>query len=217
MLCGCCPVILRNVAPQRLPSCIATGMTLPHVCVNFYRYGKCVRLQGVWAPIAARLSPLLSLRIETQQRLHARGRLLDPSTVRSAMGGVRLSETAIPFFVDSDSWALESGRIITGHTHPLAPDFHGIAEKLLHFVGYIPAADEQPMYVECGTGSVKDGECMGFVVEQWGGVAIMNSASTAIRASRIGEMANTTGATAATFCTVLEHHMSASVAYKHGC
>jgi hypothetical protein len=163
-------------------------------------------MQRFWAPIAARLSPLLSMHIETQQRLHARGRLLDPGTVRPAEGGVRLSEAAIPFFVDSDSWALESGRIVTGHTHPLAPDFHGIAEKLLHFVGYVPSVDEQPMYVECGavdgSGGVVEmqpqGGCMGFVVAQWGGVVIMNNATAAITtpvSSRKAQRTSTEGAT----------------------
>lgn len=164
-------------------------------------------MQGFWAPIAARLSPLLSLRIETQQRLHARGRLLDPGTepitVRATEGGVRLSEAAIPFFVDSDSWALESGRIVTGHTHPLAHDFHGIAEKLLHFVGYVPAAVQQPMHVDCGTDAVEGVSsegCMGFVVAQWGGVVIMNSASAAITSSRRSEGMNETGMQQCSYC-----------------
>lgn len=143
------------------------------------------------------MSLLLSLRVETQQRLFTRGRLLDPDTARPLGGGVRLSEATIPFFVDSDSWALESGRIVTGHTHPLAPDFHGIAEKLLHFVGYIPAADEEPMHVDCrnDADSMSQGDCAGFVVAQWGGVVLMNSATAAVTELKSPTAYNRTGGT----------------------
>lgn len=112
----------------------------------------------------------------------------------------------MPFFVESDSWALEAGRIVTGHTHPLAPNFHGIAEKLLHFVGYIPAAVEAPMHVDCGAraqeGVPKDG-CSGFVVAQWGGVVVLNSASSAITMLMGNKLSNEAGTFR--FCCCVGH------------
>jgi hypothetical protein len=151
-----------------------------HVTIAISNVKHVANPQDIWRPIAERLSPLLSLRVETQQRLFAVGRRLHPSpgdaSNNARKEGVTLTATDIPFFVDADTWALESGRIVSGHVHPLSPESHGIPETLLHFVGYVPALSEQPMSVECSSPQ-SGGSCAGFTVERWGGVAILNNAS----------------------------------------
>ena len=53
------------------------------------------------------------------------------------------------------------------------------------------------MHVDCGAsaaeGASKDG-CSGFVVAQWGGVVVLNGASSAVTTSIRGVPSNTTGA-----------------------
>jgi len=118
-----------------------------------------------------RLSPLAHIRLESQTRLYARARLVNMTAPRApAAPGVTVPPKALPFFVDTDSWALEHGRMVAGHAHPLSADPHGIPESILHFVGYAPAPAERPMRIQCGRG-----ECAGFKIADWGGVTLLNS------------------------------------------
>eukprot|EP00892_Ulva_mutabilis_P002005 jgi/Ulvmu1/11805/UM080_0016.1 len=131
-------------------------------------------IEAAWGPLVQRLAPLADVRLESQARLFARARLVSvpvpPAAADGVSPGVTLPPEALPFFVDSDAWALEHGRMIAGHAHPLSPDPHGIPENVLHFVGYLPPAAERPMRVRCGAAL-----CAGFQIAGWGGVTIMNA------------------------------------------
>lgn len=126
-------------------------------------------LQVAWGALVERLHPLAHIRLESQVRLYARARLVDVTSQRAALG-VTVPPKALPFFVDTDAWSLEHGRMVAGHAHPLSADPHGIPESILHFVGYMPASEERPMRIQCSRG-----ECAGFKIADWGGVTLLNS------------------------------------------
>lgn len=138
----------------------------------------CAVIQVAWQPIVERLEPLAHIRLESQARLYARARRVhgDPPPPPPTNGdtavarGVTVPTEDLPFFVDSDAWALEHGRMVAGHAHPLSPDPHGIPESILHFVGYVPGPAERPMRIQCSTGG-----CQGFKIAAWGGVTVLNS------------------------------------------
>lgn len=124
-----------------------------------------------WGPAVRRLQPLADVRLESQARLYARARLLNTTAgAAHPTHGVTITPEALPFFVDTDAWSLEHGRMIAGHVHPLSSDSHGIPENILHFVGYLPPPGERPMRIQCGTG-----DCAGFKIAGWGGVTILNA------------------------------------------
>jgi Phosphatidylinositol-glycan biosynthesis class S protein len=141
-----------------------------HCCCLHSTAQTCRWCPQAWDALAERLSPLLSLRTESNVRLHAAARV--PDTLADAPG-TELAEDALAFFIDFDSWGLDVGRTTAGHEHALAPGAHLIPEALLHFVAYVPQRVRQPMRITGPHTAGSDG-ARAFVTRDWGGVIILD-------------------------------------------
>jgi phosphatidylinositol glycan class S len=151
------------------------------------------------APIAASLSPVSHISIESQVLHFTPART--PGSWSKKHDAYVVNQSQLPFFVDSD-WPVESGRAVMQHennssntqglvhnqqqrqhassgaatTYADSSTAAGVLEShVLHFLLYIPAADKSPLLLLGPKAQLRDSSS--FWIPSWGGVLVLNLAN----------------------------------------
>ncbi|KAL5562126.1 hypothetical protein UlMin_031873 [Ulmus minor] len=124
---------------------------------------------NVLAPLIEALRPVANISVESQVLYHT------PKSSFSywddSLGSYVFSTKDLPFFVNSNEWHLDTSTAAGGRS------------KILHFVVYIPSAEECPLLLQLPDGEVS--RTNGFISPMWGGVIIWNP-------QRCGELSEST-------------------------
>lgn len=114
--------------------------------------------ETVLAPVIDALRPISTISVESQVLYHT------PKSSFSywddKWSSYIFSTKELPFFVNSNEWHLDTSVAAGGRS------------KILHFVVYIPSADEFPLLLQLPNGEVS--KTNGFISPMWGGVIVWN-------------------------------------------
>eukprot|EP00775_Hariotina_reticulata_P014168 gene14168-14309_t len=122
------------------------------------------------APLAATLSPVTHVSVESQVLLYTPAR--EAARWSKKRGAYVMRQDQLPFFIDSE-WAVEAGRAVMQHRHqqqqdsrdsgsissePAAAGDEGsvLESHVLHFLVYIPPAEQQPLLLLGPRGEAAD-------------------------------------------------------------
>jgi hypothetical protein len=138
-------------------------------------------------PLAARLSAVTRVSVESQVLLYTPARNVTKWSKKHQAYVVRQAQ--LPFFIDSE-WAVESGRAVMQHHQHQQQESHDSGNSLLvgsaaaeqqgavleshvlHFLVYIPAAEQQPLLLLGPKGKCRDSNS--FWIPSWGGLLVLN-------------------------------------------
>ncbi|XP_039122245.1 GPI transamidase component PIG-S [Dioscorea cayenensis subsp. rotundata] len=112
----------------------------------------------VLAPILESLAPIANITVESQVLYHAPKSSI--SNWDDSLRGYALSTSALPFFVNSNEWHLDTSIAAPGRS------------KVLQFVVYVPSATEWPLVLQFPNGETS--QTNSFVSPMWGGVVVWN-------------------------------------------
>eukprot|EP00775_Hariotina_reticulata_P014170 gene14170-14311_t len=138
------------------------------------------------APLAATLSPVTHVSVESQVLLYTPAR--EAARWSKKRGAYVMRQDQLPFFIDSE-WAVEAGRAVMQHRHqqqqdsrdsgsissePAAAGDEGsvLESHVLHFLVYIPPAEQQPLLLLGPRGKQRDSNS--FWMPSWGGLLVLN-------------------------------------------
>ncbi|CAN6447052.1 unnamed protein product [Victoria cruziana] len=110
------------------------------------------------SPVVKSLAPVANISVESQILYHAPK--ASRSTWDSKLSSYVTRTKDLPFFVNSNEWHLDTSLAAAG------------TSKILHFVVYIPSAQECPLVLQLPGGKVSGTN--GFISPMWGGVVIWN-------------------------------------------
>ncbi|ERN11909.1 hypothetical protein AMTRI_Chr06g173620 [Amborella trichopoda] len=123
------------------------------------------------SPVVKALAPLANISVESQILYHT------PKASYSYwdenLASYIFSTNDLPFFVNSNEWYLDTSVGAAGQS------------KILHFVVYVPSADECPLVLQLPDGTISSTN--GFMSPTWGGIIVWNptSCSTDSRSARL--------------------------------
>ncbi|GBG88101.1 hypothetical protein CBR_g46590 [Chara braunii] len=111
-------------------------------------------------PVLGALSPVMELKVESQVLYYGRKTAISTRDHHHHSQAHIVPFHQLPFFINSEDWILDSSVGAVGRS------------KLLHFVVYVPAADECPLRLQAPNGELS--ATNGFTVPSWGGVVVWN-------------------------------------------
>ncbi|KAL7124540.1 hypothetical protein ABFS83_14G054900 [Erythranthe nasuta] len=113
---------------------------------------------NILSPIVEALKPLADIRVESQVLYHT------PKSSFSywddKLESYIYTTKDLPFFVNSNEWHLDTSVAAGGRS------------KILHFVVYVPSAEECPLVLQLPNGEIS--KTNGFISPMWGSVAVWN-------------------------------------------
>ncbi|CAH9138743.1 unnamed protein product [Cuscuta epithymum] len=109
-------------------------------------------------PVVQALSPIADISVESQVLYHTPKSSF--SRWDEKLGSYIFSIKDLPFFVNSNEWHLDTSTGAGGRS------------KILHFVVYVPSAEEYPLQLQLPNGKLSSTN--GFISPMWGGVIVWN-------------------------------------------
>ncbi|XP_024026404.1 GPI transamidase component PIG-S [Morus notabilis] len=114
--------------------------------------------ETVLAPVIEALRPVANISVESQVLYHTPK--FSFSYWDHKWSSYIFNTKDLPFFVNSNEWHLDTSVAAGGRS------------KILHFVVYVPSADEWPLLLQLPNGEVS--KTNGFISPMWGGVIVWN-------------------------------------------